>query len=99
MVTVVPNTVMLSVKLVLVRDVARSMAAVEARSMTPLDTMVDRPIKVITLSNRPRINMAAMLLAITLYTVQFRGGASQSRGIYHSMLARAAWRPWLKVGV
>ena len=42
MVTVVPNTAMLSmVKLALAQDVARSMAAVEARSIIPLDTMVD----------------------------------------------------------
>ena len=86
-------------KLVLARAEARSIAAVEARSITPLETMVDRPISVITLNRRPRISMAATLLPITLYTVQFRGEVFRSRGVYSSMLARAAWGTCLRMGV
>jgi hypothetical protein len=96
MVMVVPKTVALStLKLVLDRATDRSIAAVEARSMTSLDTRMVCPVIMITVNNRPRINMAAMLLSITSYTVQFRGEASDSRGIHHSILARAAWSPWL----
>jgi len=71
------NTVALStLKLVLDRVTDRSIAAVEARSMTPLDTRTDRPINVIVLNNRPSISMAAMLLAIRSYMVEFCRGES-----------------------
>ena len=68
-VTVVPKTVMLStLKLVLARVSARLRAAVDERSITALETMMDRAINVMILNNNARISIAATLLAIASYT-------------------------------